>query len=315
MQKQDTYTLHKPARRRFSRNKTVAIGIDSDWQADLCSVYDIDKHNDGYKYILTVIDVLSKYAWAIPIKDKTPGSAAGGFAKILKSSNRKPWRLYTDKGKEFLGKVFQDFLKKHDIKHISSESPDVKAAVVERYNRTLKSRLWKHFSNAKTYRYIECLQPIVDAINKSYHRSIKRRPVDVNYENENVVWHTLYGRNKILKPAEFKFDVGDKVRVTKYRNPFTKGYLPNFTEEIFTITDCIQRDPPVYRIKDYSSEPIEGSYYEEELIKVSKPDEVYKIETILKTRKRKGKTEYFVKWLGYPKKFNQWIQQTDLTSL
>ena len=310
LQSQDTYTLHKSARRRFPRNKTIALGIDSDWQADLCDVQDLAKYNKGYKYILTVIDVLSKYAWAIPIKDKTPNSTAIAFGKILKSSGRKPWQLYTDKGKEFQGKVFQNFLQKHDIKHIGSESPDIKAAIVERYNRTLKGRLWKHFTRTNTYRYIDSLQNLVDAINHSYHRSIKRRPVDVTLKNEKDVWETLYGNIKPV-PVDFKFEIGDKVRVTKYRNPFKKGYLPNYTEEIFTIEERIHRQPPVYKIKDWESEQIVGSYYEEELVKVVKPEEIYKIEKVLKTRKHKGVVEHFVKWLGYPDKFNQWIKQTD----
>ena len=272
------------------------------------------KYNKGYKYILTVIDVLSKYAWAIPIKDKTPSSTVIAFDKILKLSGRKPWQLYTDKGTEFLGKKFQDFLQTHDIKHIGSESPDVKAAVVERYNRTLKGRLWKHFTRTNSYHYVDSLQNLVDAINHSYHRSIKRRPVDVTVKNEKEVWETLYG-NAILKTVGFKFDIGDKVRVTKYRNPFKKGYLPNYTEEIFTVTHQIPRQPPVYKIKDWASEPIDGIYYDEELIKVVKPEEIYKIEKILKTRKRKGVVEHFVKWSGYPDKFNQWINQTDLKTI
>lgn len=314
LQLQDTYTLHKSARRNFSRNKTVALGIDSDWQADLCDLKNLAKYNDGYKYILTVIDVLSKYAWAIPIKNKTPLATANGFRKILKSSGRKPWQLYTDKGGEFEGKGFQDLVKEYDFRQVSSESPDVKASVAERYNRTLKGRLWKYFTKNNSYRYIEGLPGLVHAINHSYHRSIKRRPVDVTVENEKEVWHTLYGKKKLIKP-EFKFSVGDKVRITKYRGPFKKSYLPNFTEEIFQVTERIPRQPPVYRIKDWSSQPIKGSFYQEELIKVVKEEEIYKIESILKTRKRNGTIEHFVKWLGYPKQFNQWVNQSDLKSI
>jgi hypothetical protein len=313
LQKQDAFTLHQPVRKRFPRNKTLAIGIDSDWQADLCDVQDLARQNKGYRYILTVIDVLSKFAWAVPTKDKTPASTAVAFEKILKSSQRKPWRLYTDKGKEFTGKAFQDFLQKYDIKHIGSESPDVKASVAERYNRTLKQRLWRHFTKTQSYHYLNVLPDLVSAINHSYHRSIKLRPVDVSGKNEKQVWKTLYGSDS--KPIEFKFEVGDKVRVTKHRGPFKKGYLPNFTEEIFTVSERLARYPPVYRIKDYLSESVIGIYYEHELIKVAKPEEIYKIESILKKRKHKGQTEYFVKWLGYPDKFNQWIKQSDLKSI
>jgi len=312
LQTQDTYTLHKPVRRKFLRNKTLASGIDSDWQADLCDVQKIRKYNDGHCYILTVIDVLSKFAWAIPIKNKKPESVVEAFKQILKCNSRKPWRLLTDKGTEFRGKPFQDFLKKHDIQYIASESPDIKAAVAERYNRTLKSRLWKHFTKTRSLRYIEDLPELVTAINHSYHRSIKCRPVDVTMETEREVWLTLYGTS--LKPVDFKFEVGDKVRIAQYKHIFKKGYLPNFTEEIFTIAERIARHPPVYKITDWNSEPVTGIFYDTELVKVVKSDDIYRIEKVLKTRKRNGVTEHFVKWLGYPDSFNQWIKQSDLKS-
>ena len=321
LQRQDTYTLHKPIRRNFDRNRMVAVGIDSDWQADLCDVQKIQKHNDGYNYILTVIDVLSKFAWAVPIRNKKPETVAQAFDKILKSSGRKPWRLYTDNGTEFRGKPFQDFLFRKDIQYISSQSPDVKAAVAERYNRTLKTRLWKHFSHKSTLRYVDALPRIVDAINHSYHRSIKRRPVDVTRENESEVYQTLYGKvhgrlSEKKSQAKFKFEIGDKVRIGKYKHVFAKGYLPNFTEEIFTVTNRFDKQPPVYKICDYLGEAVSGIFYESELVKVVKPDEIYKIEKILKTRRGKGGVvEHLVKWLGYPTKFNQWIPRSDLKTI
>jgi hypothetical protein len=308
LQEQDTYTLHKPVRRNFPRNKTFAVGIDSDWQADLCDLASLKRHNNNHAYILTVIDVLSKYAWAIPLKNKQPSTVADAFKEILKTG-RKPWRLYTDKGLEFRGRPFQEFLQKHNIQYISSESPDVKAAVAERYNRSLKSRLWKHFTKTKNYHYLKVLPEIVHAINHSYHRTIQRRPVDVNAGNEKEVFDLLYGQSVVTK---HKFKVGDKVRIAKHKHIFKKGYLPNFTEEIFTISEAIDRQPPVYKLKDCGGEDITGIFYEPELVKVIKQDEIYLIEKILRKRHRKGQTEYLVKWQGYPNKFNQWINQSDL---
>jgi hypothetical protein len=234
------------------------------------------------------------------------------FNLILKTSNgRKPWRLLTDKGTEFRGKPFQDFLKRKHIQYLQSESPDIKASVAERYNRTLKSRLFKYFTKERKLRYIESLPKLVSAINHSYHRSIKCRPVDVTLENEQVIWERLYGKKR--SPTKLRFQVGDKVRIAQYKHIFKKGYLPNFTEELFTIIKAIERQPPVYQIQDFDGELISGIFYEHELVKVVKPDEIYTIEKILKTRN--GGTEHFVKWSGYPDKFNQWIKQSDLKTL
>ena len=151
LERQNTYTLHKPLQRKFRRNKIVAIGIDSHWQADLCDMQKLAKYNEGYKFILTCIDVFSKYGWAQPVKDKTPEKVKDAFLKILKQG-RKPWWLFTDRGKEFLGKPFQDLMEKKMIIHyVASSFPDVKCPNVERYNRTLKTRLWKYFTQRKTF--------------------------------------------------------------------------------------------------------------------------------------------------------------------
>ena len=114
------------------------------------------------------------------------------------------------------------------------------------------------------------------------------------------------------KCVKFQFNVGDKVRIAKYKGVFEKGYLPNFTEEIFTIKYKISSQPPTYRIQDCDKEEISGVFYEPELVKVVKTDDIYKIEKVLRKRKRKGQTELLVKWLGYPDKFNQWIKESDL---
>lgn len=311
LSRQETYTLHKPLRRRFPRNKVVAAGLDTDWQADLCDMQSLKKQNDGHTFILTCVDVLSKFAWAVPIQNKKPETVRDAFAAILKDG-RKPWRLFTDKGLEFTGRPFQNFLKKHDIKFITSRNPDVKASNVERWNRTLKTRLWKHFTKTRSYRYIDALPAIVSAINNSYHRVIKHRPADVTSANELEVWATMYKQH--IKPTKFKFKVNDHVRISKYKHVFEKGYLPNFTKEIFVVVEQIPRRPPVYKLKDWHNDVIDGLYYETELVKVVKSDEIYTIEKIEKTRTRKGIKEHFVKWDGYPKSFNQWIPASQLVT-
>ena len=315
LERQDTYTLHKPVRRKFPRNKVVAIGLDTDWQGDLCEIRSLKKHNDGVAYLLTVIDVLSKHSWVQPTTNKTPEAVKEAFATILERSGRKPWRFFTDNGKEFVGKPFKGFLERQDIQQLTSRDPNMKASVAEHYNRTLKTRIWKYLTKNNTHRYIDALQKIVDSINKSYHRSIKMRPIDVNISNEVEVWNRLYKSKKSDTAPEFKFQVNDKVRISKHKHVFEKGYLPNFTEEIFVVAECVARDPPVYHLKDSDGEAIEGVFYEHELVKTINEEELFKIERIIETRKRKGQIEVLVKWKGYPKKFNQWIPEKELVSV
>ncbi|MCP3663181.1 MAG: transposase family protein [Gammaproteobacteria bacterium] len=224
------------------------------------------KYNNGYRYLLCCYDVLSKHAWVQPIKDKQSSTVANAFAQILKKG-RKPWWIYTDKGKEFTGSAFQNLMMKNMVTHITTESPDIKAANAERYIRTLKTRLWKYFTDKKTFRYLNVLQDIVQAINSSYSSTIGCRPIDITQKNEKEIRERLYGSSTDKKKTVFEYNIGDKVRIAKERTAFKKGYIPNFTEEVFVITKRIPRRPvPVYRIEDLYGEQIQGTYYPAELV-------------------------------------------------
>ena len=302
LRKQDTYTLHKPVKLKFRRRKTFAVGICDLYQADLADISALSKYNDGNKYLLTCIDVFSKYAWVIPLKSKNGTDMVEAFSKVL--IDRRPIHLQTDKGTEFLNKNFQSLLRKNDIIFYTSENDDIKASVVERFNRTIKTKMWKYFTYKNTYRYIDVLKDLVHSYNNTYHRSIGMTPNQVTVENEDVIRKRLYGETKIL--AKWKFNVDDKVRISKARVAFKKGYLPNWSDEIFTVVARIPSDPVTYELKDLNGQIVKGKFYEAELQQILKEDDVYKVEKILKKRKRAGKTEYFVKWKGYDDSFNSW---------
>ena len=124
--------------------------------------------------------------------------------------------------------------------------------------------MWKYFTANNTLKYTDIYQKLVKTYNHSRHRSIGMRPVDVNKKMENVVWHNLYG-NESSKPVRFKFNIGDQVCISKTRRAFKKGYLPNWTEEVFTVSKRVPRRPPVYKIVDYDGEGLPGTFYEQEL--------------------------------------------------
>ena len=164
-------------------------------------------------------------------------------------------------------------------------------------------------------RYIEVLQDLVDSYNRSKHRSIQKKPINVTQNNEREVWHTLYGEREKEEPVKYKFEVGDQVRISKMKRTFEKGYLPNFSKEIFTVSQQIPRQPPVYKLKDYDQEELSGTFYNEELQKVIKEDDVYEVEKILKKRGKGKNKEMYVKWLGYPTKFNSWIPASEVKDI
>lgn len=312
LQEQKTYTLHKPIRRKFSRRVTITATSDQQWQADLADVQTLSKYNDDFRYLLCVIDVFSRYAWVVPLKDKTSSALVQGFNKIFKMSNRIPSSLQTDKGKEFLNHGFQKFLKTHNIHYFTTENPETKASIVERFQRTLKTRMWKYFTHHKTRKYVDVLPHLVKAYNHSIHRTIQMAPASVTKENEVHVSQRFTPKSQTKDPP---IHVGDLVRLNKTKKTFEKGYLPNWTMELFKITHIKPTHPPTVQVEDLSGEKIEGSFYLSE-IQVIKDKEVYEIDSILarRTRTVDGKKikEIKVHWLGYPEKFDSWIPESHL---
>lgn len=309
----DVYTLHAPARKRFPRNRVLVSGINKQFQADLVDMNEYAKDNDDVRYLLTCIDVFSKYAWVRCLKNKTGPAVSNAFKDIL-NEGRIPVKLQTDDGTEFYNKHFRKILDQYKIVHFST-SNETKASVVERFNRTLKSRMWRYLTSVNSRRYIDVIDDLINSYNHTYHRSIKTTPASVNEDNAKEVFQILY-KSQPQKPLVFRFNVGDKVRISKQRGVFRKGYEQTFTDEFFTITQRIYRDPPVYKLEDQAGEALKGTFYEQELqLVLIDENKTFKIEKIL-DRKRSGKRNLcFVKWVGWPDKFNSWVPATDIVNL
>ena len=147
-----------------------------------------------------VVLIFSKYAWALPLKNKTGRSVTNAFKKILE--DQVPKNLQTDKGKEFYNSEFQNLMKKHNINHYSTYS-SLKAPIVERFNRTLKENLWKQFSLQGNYKWIKILPALIEKYNNTKHRTIGRAPSKVNKRNEKDILKNYYNRIKIAGKGKF----------------------------------------------------------------------------------------------------------------
>ena len=298
--KQDVYTLHKPLKHRFPTRRVLVSRIDDQWQADLVDMQKLKSINKNIKYILTVIDIFSKYAWAIPIKNKTGDEITNAFKEIFK--DRIPGKLHTDKGLEFLNSKTQSLLKNKKIHWFSTEN-ETKAQVVERFNRTLKNKMYRYFTANNTKKWIDVIDDLVYNYNNSYHRSIKMTPVEGSkLENSKTVYKNLYPHSPEADSGKFK--VGDRVRISVKRKSFRKGYLPNFTTEIFIIDKILNTTPETYKLKDMNNEDIIGSFYDGELVLYD--NDVYDIDKIIKTNKNK----ILVKWKGYDEP--SWINKANM---
>ena len=305
-----SYTLHKQSKTKFRRRRTIARGINELWQADLVDLSLLSTENNSQRYLLTCIDVFSKYARVEPLKNKTGSTLTAAFTKMIEDQQCK--LLQTDKGTEFLNSSFQKLLKDRNIRHNTSEIDDIKAAVVERFNRTLKNVMWRYLTHTSSGRYIDVLPQLVSSYNNTYHRSVKMAPSEVTAQNEAVVRRRLYPSAAL--PPKWRYKVGQTVRIKQSKRVFKKGYEPSWTEEVFTIASLYPSDPPTYIIKDLLGEEIKGKFYEQEIQPIThNTDDTYIIERVIKTRRRGKRTEYFVKWRNYPEKFNSWVD--DITTI
>jgi hypothetical protein len=315
---QETYARHKPVRRNFLRNHTYVRGIDDQWQADLAEVQHLSKDNGGIRYLLTCIDVFSKHAWVVAVRSKSSEDMVEAFHKLFQTSKRLPNRLQTDKGKEFLCKPVQQLLKQKGVHHFTSNS-DKKAAVVERFNRTLKTRMFRYLTATNAKRYVDVLQQLVDSYNKSFHRAIGMAPADVRKEHERHIWYRLYGaadklRRQRLKSGKDVPEAGEVVRISRWKGTFEKGYAPNWSDELFNVNRVVKHPLPMFELRDAKDEPIEGRFYTKELQRVRRGE--YVVEKVLAERRRPdGVREVLVKWEGWPASYNSWVEKSTLRNM
>ena len=290
--------LHKPIITKFKKRKVHAAFKDNIWGADLADIQLLSKCNKGIRFLLCVIDIFSKYAWVVSLKDKKVISIVKAFQSILKQSNRKPNKIWVYKGSEFYNAYFKKWLRDNDIVIYSTHN-EGKSVVAERFIRTLKSKIYKYMTSISKNVYIDKLDDIVNEYNNTYHTTIKMKPIDVK---DNTYINTI----KKINYKDPKFKVGDRVRISKYKNIFAKGYMPNWSEEVFVIKNVKNTVPWTYVINDLNSEEITGTFYEKELQKTNQ--EEFRIEKVIK---RKG-NKLYVKWKGYDNSFNSWIDKASL---
>lgn len=191
--------------------------------------------------------------------------------------------------------------------------------------------MYRYFLKNRTYRYIDILQDLVTSYNQRPHRSLGERApatVDKNNADEIRLISYLATRKKSMKNIQikksinvkkkkkpiFRYKIGDDVRISQLKHPFQRDYQQKWTEEYFKVTQRYKRDGiPVYKVKDLTEEPIEGTFYESELQKVVKSGDIlYRVEKVLRKRKRGNRNEVYVKWDGWPNKFNSWIPESSL---
>jgi hypothetical protein len=221
-------------------------------------------YNDGYKYLLVCIDILSRKIYVAPVKSKSGKYMKVAFDKIFKKAGVRPLKLYTDRGIEFQARDMLKYFEDLDIIKLVVYSPDIHAGVVERAHKTIKGRLYRYFHKNKTHRWVDIIDKIVDGINKTVNRGIGVKPNDINYKNAQKHRERVFG-NAYISDKKPKFKEGDLIRINKDKGIFGKGYHPNYTIEIYKIKNVKHSNPPHYKIIDMKGEDILGVFYEPEI--------------------------------------------------
>lgn len=295
--------LHKQSRKNFPTRHVELKGVNDLYQADLVEMIPFARVNKGYKYILTMINCFSKYAIAIPLKTKKADEVVEALKPILKSHKMKHFQ--TDEGTEWFNSKVKSLLQSHNINHYFTYS-NKKASIVERFNRTLKGKMWKIFSSIGNFKWIDILPALINKYNKTKHRTIGVKPVDVTKANEREILIKIVKSRK--KPVyKRKFNVGDKVRVSLRFKLMTKGYWPRWSNEIYSVWKVQQTNPPTYILKDSNGEVLKGGFYQEELSK-TKFSDIYLVEKVIKNKGDK----LLVRWLGFDKTHDSWIDKSEL---
>lgn len=267
LEHEETYTRNKAVRHKFLRRKINVPSVDYLWQADLISVSKFSRKNKGTNFLLTIICALSRFAFVRALRNKSARVVVEAFADILQASGRKCKFLQTDQGTEFHNAQFKQFMSDNDIKLFYNHS-ELKAAMIERFNRTLMLRLNKYFIFTNDTRYIENLPGFVDSYNSSIHRITKFRPKDVDKFNQFEVW-TNSNKELLTRPkTRSKFQLGDYVRIKIQKAIFVKGYTSTFTSDLYKIREIVNSEPITYKLCDNLEENILGVFYPEELSKV-----------------------------------------------
>lgn len=311
---QDSYALQKQVRHRYRSPRVQVAGLNDQADIDLMSVENISKYNDGVKYLLIVIDIFSRFLFVRPLINKKTETVLTAIKDIFKHRHFK--KVRSDKGSEFINKQFRKYMKDQDVYFFTTQNVP-KANYAERVQRTFRNMMFRMMRKQHNYTYINHLQDLVANYNKNPHRSLSGlNPSEITKQNEADVWANLYLKPKKIKKStpQFKFKIGDLVRISYLKHPFRRTYQQQYTSEVFKIKSRLfKQGIPLYKIVDLNNEPILGYVNEHEMIRVDKnEDSLWFIDKILKKRKLKGKIQYYVQWEGFPKSFNSWVDADEI---
>ena len=331
----ESYTMSRTSVRKISRKSRIPIQhVGEQWDSDLMDMQSNAKDNQGMRFILVVIDIFSRFLWTRPLKSKMAKDIIAAFKSIFEDTES-PQRIRTDGGSEYTNHNVRGFFKVKGVDHYVTQS-EHKAYFAERVIKTLRSLMSRYMIQKNTKQWVDVLPKLTTNYNTSLHSSIKMSPIQVTADNEDQVWanQTLLPllekkpiamkkesedekKPKTKRNPPFKVKVGDHVRISYKKRAFERVFDSKFSGEVFVVVKRYRRQGrPIYQLEDLQGENLKGAFNNNEIQKIKvKSNPKYTIEKILKRKTVRGQKMVFVKWLYYPKKFNSWIEASQVHRL
>lgn len=308
----ESYTLHREYK-NLRRNPSFSHFRRFQFQADLIDIRKLSEWNDGVNYILSVIDTFSRKAWIEPVKKKTSQEVLHAFKNILDRAVELPLTLVADKGSELRNKYFISFCRQKKINFFHNHT-SVHCSFVERFNRTIQNKLYRYMSENETKRYIDKLNEFELSYNSSFHRAIGMSPEEAdqsqNHEKVSIELSRYYVSVSKENP---RYEVDQLVRLALQKTAFHRGYNEQSNYEVFNIYKINTKMPkPLYYLETYDKkEKLEGGFYAHELTPVN--SDIFRVEKVIKTRRRGRRVEHLVRWKGYSSEHDSWVKDSDIT--
>ena len=297
--------LLAPRPLNFPRRKIYATGLNEIWTSDLMDVSRYRRQNRNCTFIIVVLDVFSRYAYARPLKRKSGPETANALEDIFKKSGKSPQFLWCDRGKEYYNKnVVLDVLKRYNCTLYSTHNR-MKAAIAERFIRTLRRKIARNYILTDSTVWYKALPDLVSEYNNTRHHTLKMTPLEATRpENHDAVYHAQFKNSP--GGTRPKFVIGQRVRTSLDKKIFEKESTQAWSEEVFEIADIVPSQPTTYKLRDMSGEVLEGAFYAQQLRPTDQT--IYRIEKVIRRRTLPdGQKEALVKWRDYDDKFNSWI--------
>ena len=306
-----SYTTHRETKKPKYRNPFYVYKLRDQIQIDLVDVRNLANSNRRITFLLTGIDVFSKYLVVVPMKSKNAIETEKAMIKLIDKfeETKEVKKIMSDAGTEFKNQRIKNLFERQNITHFIPGS-DLKCPIIERVNKTIQRRIYQYLTDRKTDEYIDDLQNIVIGYNRSIHSFLGISPNDAE-KPENQLWvrdcHMRKYQEILEKRQKKKFNIGDTVKIAAWKNKFHRSYNEQQANDLYRIVRIDTSMPiPRYYLQAFKDlEFIEGAFYANELTLIN--DQVFEIEKQLKKRTYRGERQVRVKWKGYHKSFNEWI--------